>query len=270
MPVAVLVDIGVILVLLLSAGVSFFRGAIREILTIFGVMGGAVAALLFGGALKPITQGWFGVKEGEDTGKIFDLIPADLAADIAAYALIFVGVFVLLQLASHFLASSAHALGLGPIDRTLGVFFGLARGVIILGLIYLPFHLILPENSKKEWLADSKTMFYVENISEWMASYLPQDKGDTESIGENAREKLRDIDVLGDKRIAPLGSKEKNEAQSAPAEPANSGGAQEGYGETDRNRMESLIDQLKTEDTPAAGQKTGQKPDQTAPGGLND
>ncbi len=235
MTIALLVDIGVILVLLISAGVSFYRGVIREVLTIVGVMGGALAALLFGGALKPFAYGWFGIKDGEDAGKLFDLIPMNLAADITAYALVFIGVFLLLQLASYFLASSAHAIGLGPVDRTLGVFFGVARGVLLLGLVYLPFHLILPDENKKEWLSGSKTIFYIENVAEWMATYLPQDGQGAGDIAEDARERLREIDVLGDKRITPEN-----------ADDTQNGDAQDGYDTQDRNGLDNLLDQIKS------------------------
>ncbi|HPQ51327.1 MAG TPA: CvpA family protein [Alphaproteobacteria bacterium] len=231
MTISVLVDIGVILVLLISAGVSFFRGAIREVLTIVGVMGGALAALIFGGSLKPLTHGWFGIKDGVDAGKLFDILPMSLVADITAYAMVFIGVFVLLQLASYFLSSSAHAVGLGPIDRTLGVFFGLARGVLLLGLIYLPFYLILPEDNKKEWLSDAKTMFYVEQVSEWMASYLPQDGKDSD-VADDARDKLREIDVLGEKRLQP---DQKDQISNS----------SDGYNDRDRDGLDSLLDKIK-------------------------
>lgn len=245
MSIATFVDIGVILVLLISAGVSFFRGFIREVLTIFGVAGGAFSALMFGQSLKPIVRGWYGISEGTDPGKLFDLIPMTLAADVTAYAVIFLGVFILLQLISHFLAASAHALGLGPVDRTLGIFFGLARGVLLIGLLYLPFHLILSDDAKKEWLSGSKTYFYVQGVADWMSSYLPQDedaKKTGEKIGEAARDKLREIDVLGDRRIAPEAKPQTADEPTAPQQPD----AKDGYSNQDRGGMNQLLDTLKT------------------------
>ncbi|HNQ92873.1 MAG TPA: CvpA family protein [Alphaproteobacteria bacterium] len=236
MAIATLIDIGVILVLLVSAGVSFFRGLVREVLTIVGVVGGALAALTFGGTLKPIVYGWYGIEDGKDAGKLFDMIPMELAADISAYALIFVGVFMVLQLASHFLASMLHAIGLGPVDRTLGVFFGVARGVLLLGVLYLPFHLVLSDENKKDWLSGSKTMFYVEPVSEWLASFMPSDEKAKETVTDEARDKLRDIDILGDKKIS------NEEKQAADKDSAPS---QNGYDSKERGSMDTLIDQIK-------------------------
>lgn len=231
MDISVLVDIGVIVILLISAAVSFFRGLIKEVLTILGVLGGGFAALNFGASVVPITSKWFGIEDGKDAGKLFDLIPMEMAAQVTAYAGIFVIVFIILQLASHLISSAAQAIGLGPVDRTLGVFFGIARGLLLLGVLYLPFHLILPEDSKKEWFEKSQTMVFVKGTTEWLISFVPQEKS-SEKIVNETKEKLNAIDVLGDKRI------DKDAAQDKPAD---------GYSDTTRKTMEDLIkDKIET------------------------
>lgn len=237
MNIALLVDIGVIVVLLLSAGISFFRGLIREVLTIIGVLGGGFAALTFGSTLLPITSSWFGIEEGKDAGKLFDLIPMELAAQITAYAGIFVLVFVVLQLASYLISSAVQATGLGPIDRTLGIFFGLARGVLLLGIIYLPFHLILPDDNKKEWLSNSKTMVMVEATTRWITSFLPQDgigKDDKTTESDSTINKIKGLDILGEKRIT---EDEKDKANSD-----NLGETPTGYTDKAREGLENLIE----------------------------
>lgn len=225
MDISVLVDIGVIVILLISAAVSFFRGLIKEILTILGVLGGGFAALNFGASIVPITSKWFGIEDGKDAGKLFDLIPMDMAAQVTAYAGIFVIVFIILQLASHLISSASEAIGLGPVDRTLGIFFGIARGLLLLGVLYLPFHLILPEDSKKEWFEKSQTMLFVKGTTEWLISFVPQEKS-SEKIVNETKEKLNAIDILGDKRI------DKDAAKDKPAD---------GYSDKTRKTMEDLI-----------------------------
>jgi membrane protein required for colicin V production len=225
MDISVFVDIGVIVILLISAAVSFFRGLIKEVLTILGVLGGGFAALNFGASVVPITSKWFGIEEGKDAGKLFDLIPMEMAAQVTAYAGIFVIVFIILQLASHLISSAAQAIGLGPVDRTLGIFFGIARGLLLLGVLYLPFHLILPEDSKKEWFEKSQTMVFVKGTTEWLISFVPQEKSSEDVVNET-KEKLNAIDVLGDKRI------DKEAAKDTPAD---------GYSDTTRKTMEDLI-----------------------------
>jgi membrane protein required for colicin V production len=226
---ATLIDIGVILVLLLSAGVSFFRGFIREVLTIVGVVGGLLAALMFGKMVTPLTRDWFGVAEGKEPDKLLDLIPYSIVADATAYVGIFLIVFIILQLFSHFIAASARAVGLGPVDRTLGVIFGLARGIILLGILYLPFNAILPEENKKQWFEGSATAFYIEATSDWLASFLPD--ADKDQLKNETREKLQALDVLnsGTKKEEPV----MREQKSAP---------EDGYTEKARERLEDLIE----------------------------
>jgi membrane protein required for colicin V production len=231
MDISVLVDIGVIVILLISAGVSFFRGLIKEVLTILGALGGGFAALNFGASVTPITSKWFGIEEGKDAGKLFDLIPMEMVAHITAYAGIFIIVFIILQLASHLISSAVQALGLGPVDRTLGIFFGLVRGLLLLGVLYLPFHLILSEDNKKEWFEKSQTMVFVKGTTEWLLSFVPKENS-SEKVVNETKEKLNAIDILGDKRVA----KENDKAGQS-----NSETPQDGYSDKTRKTMEDLI-----------------------------
>ena len=144
--ISVLVDIGVILVLLISAGVSFSRSYSRS-LTIVGVMG-ALAALIFVEVLSRLTHGWFGIKDGVDAGKLFDILPMVWLPILRLTPWCSL-VFCFTATCQLLLSSSAHGWS-WPIDRTRwGFSVWPARGVLLLGLIYLPFYLILPEDNKK-------------------------------------------------------------------------------------------------------------------------
>ncbi len=226
---AAIIDIAVLLILLISAGVAFFRGFIREVLTIVGVIGAALASLMFGKMLSPLMRDWFGVVEGETGEKLFDLIPYSIVADVTAYASIFLIVFIILQLASHFISASARAVGLGPVDRTLGVAFGLVRGLILLAILYLPFSAILTQKQKDSWLEGSVTFMYIESTSEWLASFLPD--GDKEKTISETREKLKAMDVLDsgkdDGGDTPAGKEDKPDG---------------GYSNQDREKLEGLIE----------------------------
>jgi len=171
-----IIDIIVAAVLILSAIISFFRGFIRETLTIAGVAGGGFAAITFGPMLSPTFQGWFGIVEGEEVTKLFDIVPMTIIANLCAYAVIFVGVVIAISVISHFTAGAAKAMGLGPIDRTFGVIFGLIRGVLLLGLLYLPFHLLMDEAAKNKYFGDSQLHIYVEKTADFIAGFLPSSK----------------------------------------------------------------------------------------------
>ncbi|MEC7576418.1 MAG: CvpA family protein, partial [Pseudomonadota bacterium] len=127
-------DIIVGLVLLFSVGIAFLRGFVREVLTITGLIGGIFCALLFGGALEPSVAGMLGVSS-EKAEKLISPIPNDFLVKAISYGGIFISVVIGLSIVSYFISKKLKDTGMGPIDRTLGVFFGLARAVLVLGFL---------------------------------------------------------------------------------------------------------------------------------------
>lgn len=209
-------DSVVLFVLVASAVIAFLRGFIREVLTILGVVGGLAASYFGGPLIAPTIKDWLVPATEEEAGRFIGLIPYNLLSDIIAYGSIFIIVVLILSLFSHMLASWAKTAGLGAIDRTLGVIFGLARGAIIIGLLYLPLYLLVDNDVRADWFAKSKTRMYVEATSDFMAEFLPsgmtKDKESTPSstIGQSAREKLQELDILGGAKSKPDNNTNKN------------------------------------------------------------
>lgn len=231
-----IVDIVVGVIILISAAISFLRGFIREVLTIAGVLGGVMAAIFLGPQLSPTFRDWFGVVEGEDPEKLFDLVPMTVAADTTAYAAIFIIVVIAISVISHFVSGAVRAMGLGPIDRTLGVMFGVARGVILLGLFYLPFHLMMKEDTKKDLFEESRTHHFIEQTSAWLADFLP----DSDEVENTIEEKGNDFkDRLLKENLLP------SDKQDEPKEPAEKQPAQkeDGYDDKEREKIDQLFEQ---------------------------
>lgn len=190
-----IIDLVVAAVVIISAIISFLRGFIREILTIAGIIGGLAAAYFFGPMLAPVFQSWFGVSESEDVGKLFDLIPMDILANVCAYAAIFILFVIIISVISHLTAGAVKAMGLGPIDRTLGVVFGIARAIVLLGLLYLPFHLLMNSETKSDIFEQSWTYVFIEKTAVFIAGFLPNSEEVEEKIEDVANEangKLKD------------------------------------------------------------------------------
>lgn len=217
-----IIDIVVGAIVLISAIISFLRGLIRETLTIAGVAAGLFAAITFGPILSPVFRSWLGVAETKAEGsdatatqevaKLFDIIPMTIVADVCAYAAIFVLVVIIVSVISHFTAGAAKAMGLGPIDRTLGVIFGIVRAVLLLALLYLPFHLLMDEDSKAKYFADSKTHIYIEKTAEFMVRFLPSSKDVEDKVNEvkdgQIKKKLYENNILTDENAKPVEKKE--------------------------------------------------------------
>jgi len=233
-----IIDIVVGAVVLISALIAFLRGFIREVLTILGVVGGILAAVFFGPDLAPVMRGWLGVSDGDEAGKLFDLVPMVIVADVLAYGLIFILVVIILSVISHFTAGAAKALGLGPVDRTLGVVFGIVRAVVLLGLLYLPFHLLMDEKTKEDLFSGSKTHIFIEKTADVIAGFLPE----TEEIEEKAEDVERDVK----KKLMEEDLLRKDDNQEAPnqqdlkeSEDQNN----TGYEQDERQKMNELFKQ---------------------------
>lgn len=234
-----IVDILVIAVLLISALIAFLRGFIREVLTIAGVVGGLLAAYFGGPLLQPHMRTWLGVQEGIEPERLFGILPFDILADALSYGAIFIVVVIVLSILSHFLAEGAKSVGLGAVDRTLGFVFGIVRGIILLGLLYLPVHLFVDQEAKDSWFDSSKTHFYLEKTANAMAEFIPSDTvedaeqelGNLEEMSKT-RKKLEEINLL----------KREGEDQEPISKDTGSPSA-DGYSEDFRQKMDQLFDE---------------------------
>ncbi len=233
-----IIDIIVGVIVLASALISFMRGFIREVLTIAGVVGGILAAVFIGPMLAPTVRDWFGVVDGKESEKLFDIVPMEIVADATTYGVIFIAVVIVLSVLSHFISGAAKAMGLGPVDRTLGVIFGIVRAFVLLGLVYLPFHVWMGGKQKEEFFKDSNTHYYIEKISAAMAQYLPESEDVKKDIEEGTddliKKKLEEQNLLG--------SGKKDDGPKETPVPAD-GASSEGYDSKEREKMDQLFNE---------------------------
>ncbi|MDD9899851.1 MAG: CvpA family protein [Alphaproteobacteria bacterium] len=159
----VLFDIIVSVIILLSAGIAWYRGLIREVLTIIGLGLAALVTIKGGPMMVPYMNKWMNVTEdgGEKAAEmvtdgmgsdatsaeamrgavyesdlIWGILSPGVAAQAAAYGSVFIGTFVVVALISFFLSRSIQELGLTVIDKSAGFIFGVARGF---ALVFLPY-----------------------------------------------------------------------------------------------------------------------------------
>jgi len=77
-------------------------------------------------------------------------------------------VFVLLMgwVVGMLLSLVTRSVGLGPIDRGLGLIFGAVRGTVLVGLLVIGGELL--HLNKEEWWHQSKLMPYGETVGDWL------------------------------------------------------------------------------------------------------
>lgn len=166
-------DLVVIGILFVSAALAFMRGFVREILTIGGLIGAALATWMFGPSLTPTVQGWIVDPNATQPQQLFGLIPYEMLAPVIAFAIVFGVVLVGLSIVTHMISKGVHSVGLGPADRSLGVVFGLARGVILIGLMMLVLNFVFSDKQREQYFGDSKTYPYASYTADLMHALLP-------------------------------------------------------------------------------------------------
>jgi membrane protein required for colicin V production len=207
------------------------RGFVREILTIGSLLGAAAATYVFGPNLTPMTRSWIVDPAASEPQRLFGVIPYEMLAPVIAFALVFVVVLVALTLATHLISKGVHSVGLGPVDRSLGVAFGLVRGVIILGLMGLVMNFVLSDAQKEQYFSDSKTFPMVTYTADLMQALMP----DRSVLEHGAKKNVN-------KALAAAGAATGHE----PLEPGQKNTARKandaGYTAVQRKTVESLME----------------------------
>ncbi len=183
-----IIDGLILSILLLSALIAFFRGFVREVLTLCGLAGALLAASFLAPLLQPMAHGWF---DADPEARYFGLIPQTTAVDVGVFAFVFIITLVVLNLVAHAISHGLHAAGLGAVDRTLGVLFGIARGLFLVMLFYLPFYFKATDEQKANWFKASATLPLLDDLMQEAEPYIPYDFSAKEEEPKDAAEKVK-------------------------------------------------------------------------------
>jgi membrane protein required for colicin V production len=152
-------DLAVVGVIALSAIFAFARGFVRETLSIVAWVGAALVTL-------------YGFNQ--IYGMVIRFVTTPLLADLVAGAGLFVVSLIALTILTGYLARFVHSTALSPIDRTLGLIFGLARGAILVSLAYLLVDVSLPQNDRPGWIKQAKSEPFLAQGADMLRSMLPE------------------------------------------------------------------------------------------------
>lgn len=153
-----LVDVAVLVVIALSAIFAFARGFVREALSLAAWIGAALITLYGFDAVYRITAR-------------FVTIP--LLADLVAGATLFLISLILLTILAGYIASYMQWSALTPVDRTLGLIFGIARGAVLVSIAYFLIDIALPPNDRPGWLMDARSQPMLAQGADVVRDVLP-------------------------------------------------------------------------------------------------
>ena len=154
------IDILVVVVILVSAGYAAYRGLVHETFTIIEWVVAGYVALRLTPLFQPL---------------LHDYISPPWLEWIAVFVATFLIMIIPLSIMSHRVSEQVKKSEIGPIDRTLGFVFGLARGLVIVGFAYIAFSALVPIRDHPATLTKARLFPLIRNTSDVLRSLAPQE-----------------------------------------------------------------------------------------------
>lgn len=152
-------DIFLVSVMLISGLLAMVRGLVREVLSIAGWAAAAGAALFAYAKVLPWSKAYFAtLNEYVVTG--------------ATLATFFIGTLIIVSVITVTISDRSLDSRIGALDRTLGFVFGLARGLLIVVVMFAFYDWFQPK-AQPGWIADAKSLFVLKNLRDDIISMSP-------------------------------------------------------------------------------------------------
>ncbi len=135
---------------------GFFRGLIKELSSIIGVLGGFYAAYTYYMQVAIPLSGW---------------IQNDSYRNILSFLIIFCAVFLIISILGVIIKYILNIAFLGWADRICGTGFGLIKGVLIVSVLLIAFTTFLPKGAPV--IKNSLLAPHVRMVSEKMVKVVP-------------------------------------------------------------------------------------------------
>ncbi len=138
---------------------GLMRGLVREVFGLAAWVGAGAAAVVLFPRVQPLTRG---------------LIANPEFADPIGFGLAFLVVLIVLSLLARLLSGAARKSGLGGLDRTLGLLYGLARGAAVVIVVYIAAGTIDPMDNWPSAVLEARTLPPIYLGAHWLADQLPE------------------------------------------------------------------------------------------------
>jgi len=137
---------------------SIWRGFVREVISLIGLVLAFFVASHFSGDAGALLHNW---------------IQNNSLSNIAGFILLFVLVMVAVGLIGAVIRKLVHLADLTATDRTLGVLFGAARGVLLIGVAFLAYTSYAKPD--QPWMQKSMLTPYAIELADIIGKAIPKD-----------------------------------------------------------------------------------------------
>lgn len=153
-------DLGLIVVVLISAFLAMLRGFTREVLAIASWGAAALAAVYLHPLVLPYVKPY---------------IAKDVIALAAAAAAVFFVTLITVSLITIKLSDAILDSRVGALDRSLGFLFGAVRGLLLCVIAFVFFNWLVPTQTQPGWVKTARTRPLLQVTGDRLMAILPDD-----------------------------------------------------------------------------------------------
>ncbi len=203
-------DAAIMAVVLGSAFLALLRGCVREALSVsawvFSALFTYFTYLVVGNALRGVLGG------GWIVHGVFVLA-------------LFAGLVVLFTLANQKILEKIQGDKIATWDQIAGFFFGLARGLLLIAILFRAYTLVIGEDTPPDWVADARLYPVVSATSSILKVVAPGPISDADTLDDIGT-------IVQEKMKKPPADEEK---------PEESDPEHDGYSEDERRAIDQLV-----------------------------
>jgi membrane protein required for colicin V production len=149
-------------IMIVSGLLALARGFTREVLSLVAWGCALVAA-------------YFAIKQQPLMDLVMPHVSKPIIAQIAVGATAFILVLIIVSVISVKISDRVVDSRVGAFDRTLGFFFGLARGLVLVSIGYLFYSFLVPIERHEDWVRNAVSLPTVRTVSNTLRSFMPPD-----------------------------------------------------------------------------------------------
>jgi membrane protein required for colicin V production len=153
-------DLGLIVVVLISAFLAMMRGFTREVLAIAAWGAAALAAIYLHPLVLPYVKPY---------------IAKDVIALGAAAAAVFFVTLIAVSLITIKLSDAILDSKIGALDRSLGFLFGAVRGLLLCVIAFVFFNWLVPAQTQPGWVKTARMRPLLQATGDRLMAVLPDD-----------------------------------------------------------------------------------------------
>ncbi len=235
-------------VILASTIWATIRGGIYETVATLSWVVAAITARFVSPLLDGLLQSWFGLSE------------STVGTLVASYFVVFFAILLIVGFINQKLRDKIQESIMNVTDHTLGVIFGIIRGVVVMGLMYLGILWYYSDAPiMPNWISDARTrplmQMTAEKLDQWFFpgpenKLLQRDIIGSREAMEIYKNLINPAVAPSDKNAAPAksGATVPTAKSNKPADKAASAAPSEevGYKTTERTALENQLLQIKT------------------------